>query len=349
MYFVRFGEACVRYTGKKWDKKDLPEDTYVFDYDKEAKWSLEDLERESLRTDFGGSGRDEDAHAAAVMERIRRKGGEDKCFCDDWDDVLTILEDAESGFDEKRRPIIFPDELSLPTRKLIREVAKIEKEEAAFLKKHLNDAVDDLDSDEEKEYFSLVDRGWDAREALLASDLGDEILDGYDPVEDMKIMAAQLLFMYAQTRTRAKMEGGKADEDLFYAGSNLYGHAVADQLADENAQGDDDSIPDTDGEEIIGDFYQHFNEYMDRDAGSDFLEGMDEAAEAFLKEKGFDIATLAGAKAAQKFLENAGPEDAFYTEGPVDNEMDAWVGRMRLAAMLRCVKARIEKMINGRK
>jgi len=351
MYFVRFGDVCVRYAGEKWDKDDLPEDTFVIDYDDEAKWSLEDLEKESAQTDFGGPNRDEDAHAAAVIELIRRKGGEDKCLCEDWDDVLTLLEDAESDFDEERRPIIFPDELSLPTRKLIREVAKIEKEEAAFLKNHLNDAVDDLDSDEEKVYFSLVDRGWDARENLLASDLGDEILDGYDPVEDMKIMAAQLLFMYAQTRTKAKMEGGRPDEDLFYAGSNLYGHAVADQLADENAQGDDgpDSVFDTEMEEAVVDFCKHYDEFLDSDNGKDFLESMDEVTESFLKEKGFDIHSLAGAKAAQKFLENAGPEDAFYTDGPVDNEMDEWMGRLRLAAMLRCVKARIEKMINGRK
>ena len=68
-----------------------------------------------------------------------------------------------------------------------------------------------------------------------------------------------------------------------------------------------------------------------------------------LKGKGFDISSLAGAKAAQKFLENAGPEDAFVTEGPVDNEMDEFMGKMRLEAMLKCVKARIDQMIGGKK
>ena len=32
MYFVRFGDVCVRYVGKKRDKDDLPEDTFVIDY-----------------------------------------------------------------------------------------------------------------------------------------------------------------------------------------------------------------------------------------------------------------------------------------------------------------------------
>lgn len=81
----------------------------------------------------------------------------------------------------------------------------------------------------------------------------------------------------------------------------------------------------------------------------DFAVEMDAATETFLKDKGFDISSLAGAKAAQKFLENAGPEDAFVTEGPVDNVMDEFMGKMRLETMLKCVKARIDQMIGGKK
>ena len=62
MYFVRYGDICVRFTGKGWDERKLPEFTSVYDYDDEKKYSLDDLERESRRTDFGGTGRDEDAH-----------------------------------------------------------------------------------------------------------------------------------------------------------------------------------------------------------------------------------------------------------------------------------------------
>ena len=82
------------------------------------------------------------------------------------------------------------------------------------------------------------------------------------------------------------------------------------------------------------------------DLDDEFLEGMDQVMEYTMKEKGFDINTLSGAKAAQKFLENARVEDAFITEGPIDNAVDWHMGEARLDAMLKCVKARIQKMIN---
>jgi hypothetical protein len=232
MYFVRFGDICVRFTGKNWDERELPEFTSVYDYDDEKKYSLDDLERESGRTDFGGAGRDEDAHAAVVMELFRRKGGEENCLCTDWDDTLTLLEDGEGDLDD-RRPIIYPDELSLPTRKLIADMAKLEHEEMAFRKKHMGKKPEDIDEATQKEFLKLDHKGWKIREALLDSDLGQEILEAYDPVEDLKTMAVQMFFLYSQTRMRAETEGGEPEEDFFYAGSNLYAHAVAEQIMEE--------------------------------------------------------------------------------------------------------------------
>ena len=349
MYFVRYGDICVRFTGKNWDERELPEFTSVYDYDDEKKYSLDDLERESRRTDFGGAGRDEDAHAAVVMELFRRKGGEENCLCTDWDDTLTLLEDGEGDLDD-RRPIIYPDELSLPTRKLIADVAKLEHEEMAFRKKHMGKKPEDIDEATQKEFLKLDHKGWKIREALLDSDLGQEILEAYDSVEDLKTMAAQMFFLYSQTRMRAETDGGESEEDFFYAGSNLYAHAVADQIMEEGDEGEDDYGPmlDDESRQALDDLYDSFGDLVNED-DEDFAKGMDEATDAFLKDKGFDITNLAGAKAAQKFLENAGPEDAFVTEGPVDNEMDAFMGKMRLEAMLKCVKARIDQMIGGKK
>ncbi len=68
MYFVRYGDICVRFTGKNWDERELPEFTSVYDYDDEKKYSLDELERESRRTDFGGAGRDEDAHSVRSFQ-----------------------------------------------------------------------------------------------------------------------------------------------------------------------------------------------------------------------------------------------------------------------------------------
>ena len=43
MYFVRYGDICVRFTGKTWDERELPEFTSVYDYDDEKKYSLETM------------------------------------------------------------------------------------------------------------------------------------------------------------------------------------------------------------------------------------------------------------------------------------------------------------------
>ena len=44
------------------------------------------------------------------------------------------------------------------------------------------------------------------------------------------------------------------------------------------------------------------------------------------------------------WLEKAQPEDAFVTEGPIDNEVDRHMGKARLDSMLKIVKARIKKI-----
>ena len=359
MYFVYEGDVLARYIGEEdWEPDDLPVPAMHYDYDDESIWTNSKLKKEAGRVGEGMEYYDEDASAALETEQNRRAGLLSVPEFDDWKEFVAYVEQyAEDAFgDDDRRPLVFPDELSLPTRKLIREVAKIEHEEIAFRKKNLHKASEDIDEATKKEFMELDNRGWDIREALLDSDLGDLILDKYDPVEDMKTMAAQMFFLYSQTRMKAEIEGGKPDEDLFYAGSNLYAHAVVDQIEEEKDDDEDDEddeydpLTDYQAKEALNEFWNAFGEYMAGGGPDDeFMRDMDASTEAFLKEKGFDITTLVGAKAAQRFLEKAGPEDAFVTEGPVDNEMDEAMGRMRLDAMLRCVKARIQKMISGEK
>ncbi|MBO5567587.1 MAG: hypothetical protein J6A79_01385, partial [Clostridia bacterium] len=176
----------------------------------------------------------------------------------------------------------------------------------------------------------------------------------YDPIEDLKTMAAQMFFLYSQERMRAEVEGREPDEEFFYAGSNLYAHAVVSQIADANADEEDDEADDDDyvfpqdmDMNELAKYAEGFSERVKYgDLDDEFLEGMDQVTEYTMKEKGFDINTLSGAKAAQKFLENARVEDAFITEGPIDNAVDWHMGEARLDAMLKCVKDRIQKMIN---
>ena len=200
-------------------------------------------------------------------------------------------------------------------------------------------------------------RGLKARTALMNSDLGQQILDLDDPVEDMKTMAAQLLFLYSQDRIKAETQGGKTEEDFFYAGAHLYAHAAIDQLSeedddddDEDEYNDDDYIfPQNIDMDELASYVQMMNEHMKNASMDDeFMVAMDEVTVREMAEKGFDINTLTGCKAAQAWLEKARVEDAFATEGPIDNAVDWHVGEGRLNAMLRCVKARIDRMISGK-
>lgn len=240
MYFVYEGEVLARYTGdkKEMNLDDLPIPAMHYEYENETD---KKLIKEAAFWAEDGEGHDEDICAVIEVEQRRRAGVLSVPEFDRWDDLIDYLERYSEDMNwDPRRPLIFPDELSLPVRKLIREVAKIEHEEIAFRKKNLHKTAEEIDEASQKEFLKLDQRGWDIREALLDSELGDDILDKEDPVEDLKTMAAQLLFFYAQTRSKAETEGGEPEEDFFYAGSNLYAHAVVDQVKEENEEHDDD-------------------------------------------------------------------------------------------------------------
>ena len=99
-----------------------------------------------------------------------------------------------------------------------------------------------------------------------------------------------------------------------------------------------------DGEEPLELMARLFSEHIQNaDADDQFVAELGEATDQFLTEKGFDLSNLAGLKKAQAWLENAKVEDAFYSEGPIENAIDWHVGEARIAAMLKVVKARIEK------
>ena len=188
MYFSRLGEVCVRYTGTDWNEDDLPALTRTYDYDDEFKWPLAALRKEERRVT---SGKDFDMNALfTVQAEISRRGRmEEPDTTGDWDKVIEMLEaaddmwydpdlDDEEWDDEERRPIIFTDTISLPTRKLIRDVANAEREELAFSKENrqkeiLKDGQIQIDEKNARKFAALYQKGLKAREALMNSDLGD--------------------------------------------------------------------------------------------------------------------------------------------------------------------------------
>lgn len=67
-------------------------------------------------------------------------------------------------------------------------------------------------------------------------------------------------------------------------------------------------------------------------------------AEAFLRNRGFDISTPAGCKAAEQWLSSARVEDAFWEDNkPVTNAADWYLGEARLEGMMKIVRSRIGK------
>ena len=124
------------------------------------------------------------------------------------------------------RPVVYPEDLSLPTRKLIMDLAKIELEELDVIKKSLPKGVDQMDVALFNRNMILNKKGFMLREALLNSDLSMLYIELQDPVEHMKTMAAVLLFLYTHDKLRSYVMDRNVDESLYYAGANMYRHAV---------------------------------------------------------------------------------------------------------------------------
>ena len=342
MYYVYFtGETYLCARGPEFkDPFGELEDVKIYDYDDVKKWPDSALTFEARRVEVGKN-YDPYAMVAIDGEKNRRDEKIAPPWFDDMDNMLDDFEQAEededyeNDWDEERKPIITPNDLTIPTMELIHGLAEDER-------KRWKNNGNPYDEKEMDRLIKEHEKGAQIRMQLMDSDLADKLADGIDPVEDMKIVAAHLMFLYAQERQIAEQEGRKPNEDFFYAGSNLYNFAAVEQKMDEDDDAED--WDEDDGEESLELMARLFSEHIQNaDVDDQFVAELGEAADQFLTEKGFDLNSLAGLKAAQAWLENAKVEDAFYSEGPIENAIDWHVGEARIAAMLKVVKARIEK------
>ena len=126
------------------------------------------------------------------------------------------------------KPIVYPEDLTLPTRKMILDLAKIELEELSIMKTQAaaSDDFASMDVALFNKNLEINKRGFAIRNALLGSDLADLFRELKDPAEEMKSMAAMLLFLYTHEKMRNIILGREIDESFYYAGANLYRHAV---------------------------------------------------------------------------------------------------------------------------
>lgn len=133
------------------------------------------------------------------------------------------------------KPIVYLNELSLPTRKMIKDLAQIEFEELRILKhSHAAGSMQEPDIATFKRSAEINKKGEILRMKLLGSDLAIKLLDIQDPFEQNKTFAGILLCLYSQEKTQAIIEDRKADDSLYFAGENIYRHAIMWQKMSED-------------------------------------------------------------------------------------------------------------------
>lgn len=343
MYYVIKGETtCFAARGPKKLRDDLKNhetmDIRTFDYDDTIIWIDDALQFERRRVKD-----DPYAMAALDAERGRRSIADENRHAPWFENAAAMIADFSLALEEESynadewddgddlTPVVKMDDLTAQDKKLIHEIAEF----ARAGKKS-------------------VDRYEDPPEMLiLRSDFCQTALgrqDAYimrcfnevDIVEDLKDLSARLLFIYGEER------GKKGSEDYFDAAMYLYRKAVElqEEIDDEDFASDEEDWEDEEGENPLEIMARLFSEHIRQaDADDEFVAGLGEATDQFLAEKGFDLPTLAGLKAAQAWLEKAKVEEAFWSEGPIENAIDQHMGEARIAAMLKIVKARIEKRI----
>ena len=346
VYYVKSGRTtyfCAR--GPRFTK--LPEDIKTFDYDNAKKWPDSALQFEKKRV-----ADDPLALTALFGEFDRRKGAEAQ---PPWfDDKYEMLADLELAVDEENDEyedegdsFVIYEDLPSEIQEMIRKLAEVERKDLDLSRQHLGQRLDDLSPKEMDVLMKQKAVGEKARAALMHSELAEDIpvLDP-DGVDDKKDMAAKLFFMYSLNRVSAEVNGEKPNEDLFYAAANMYGDAVAEEMSRYNDDDEDWDEEDEDDENPLELMARLFSEHIQNaEADDEFVQDLGEITDHFLTEKGFNLSTLSGLKAAQKWLEEAKVEDAFWTEGPIDNAIDWHIGEARIAAMLKVVKKRIEDYI----
>ncbi len=153
------------------------------------------------------------------------------------DDLHMKYDDEDLDEYPEYDPPVFPGDVPEEDMKTIRALAELEREHIALDRRlGMKDISDFMNLDEvtSRKIDRLMIKGNELRDQLLQGSLAAAVLDYDDDVQDMKKMASILLFLYAAERQQAENEERKPDEDYYYAGQNMYKHAVVEQLSAED-------------------------------------------------------------------------------------------------------------------
>ena len=271
-------------------------------------------------------------------------------------------EEAPDWIDEEEEgddltPIIHLEDLCADDLETIQKLAVVVRKEADLQKG--NGRFVRFDDEEKREaMYQLFQEEYELQMSLLQSSFCQAALgrqDAYickyfndvDQIEDLKVLAGHLMFIYGELRLEAETKGEEVNEEYFYAAMSCFRGATAlQEIVEGREDREEEEIWEEDGDYSPESMGKPFVDYIKKaDVDDEYVAAIGESTEAFLREKGFDITTLAGCKAAQKWLESAKPKDAFWTEGEITDPMDQYMGEARIADMLKFVKDRIEKKV----
>ncbi len=142
---------------------------------------------------------------------------------------------------------IFPADVT----KLIKKLARIEKEEIDFERKYRDSKVTDKTINI---FQKMMVKGEEARDAIINMKVFTDVLEQEEEesghAADLHRVGTLLLSAYTMDRVQKEAMGEESDEELFYAGANLLKHAMIEMdEEDEEEEEDEDDWDEEDDED----------------------------------------------------------------------------------------------------
>ncbi len=123
--------------------------------------------------------------------------------------------------------------------KLIKKLAKVEKEEIDFERKYADSKVTEKTVNI---FHKLMEKGEEARDAIINQKDFAEVLEPEEEsshAADLHRVGTVLLAAYTMDRVQKEAMGEGSDEELFYAGANLLKHAMI-EMDEEDEEDEED-------------------------------------------------------------------------------------------------------------
>ncbi len=136
----------------------------------------------------------------------------------------------------------FPTDVS----KLIKRLAKIEKDEIDFTRKYANEKMTEKRMET---WLKMMNKGENIRDEMIRHSFFADVYEGVEErchYTDMHQLGMILMNAYTMDRIEKEVHGEEPDEDLFYAAASLIQNAMTEMEGEED---DDEDWDDDDWDE----------------------------------------------------------------------------------------------------